>query len=171
MLAMAIVLLAVLLSYVVASSPYDGPTGNLSVLSRPRARSMFDGAARRAPGRRPFACLGAAPLPARWPVEPSPAHPNNEQRSPVQSSCPASSQPGSGDSVCKTLGIWQAHAQTAVGCRIPAQLLRLRPPGPLCSTAQPPPNASRRCIAPSGPAHTAALQVHSFARAYIESSA
>ena len=35
MLAMAIVLFAVLLSYVVASSPYDGPTGNLSAGRRP----------------------------------------------------------------------------------------------------------------------------------------
>ncbi len=46
------------------ASPYDGPTGNLSPGRRPRARSTFDGAARRAPGGVPSLLGGAAPLPA-----------------------------------------------------------------------------------------------------------
>ena len=46
------------------ASPYDGPTGNLSPGRRRRARSTFDGAARRAPGGVPSLLGGAAPLPA-----------------------------------------------------------------------------------------------------------
>ena len=49
------------------ASPYDGPTGNLSPGRRRRARSTFDGAARRAPGGVPSLLGGAAPLPARAP--------------------------------------------------------------------------------------------------------
>ena len=45
------------------ASPYDGPTGNLSPGRRRRARSMFDGAARRARGGVPSLLGGAAPLP------------------------------------------------------------------------------------------------------------
>ena len=54
------------------ASPYDGPTGNLSPGRRRRARSMFDGAARRARGGVPSLVGGAAPLPARK-RQPSPA--------------------------------------------------------------------------------------------------
>ena len=45
------------------ASPYDGPTGNLSLLSRPRACSTFDGAARRAAGGVPVAVGGLPPCP------------------------------------------------------------------------------------------------------------
>ena len=52
------------------ASPYDGPSGNLSPGRRRRARSMFDGAARRAPGGVPSLVGGGLPpCPAR--VEPS----------------------------------------------------------------------------------------------------
>ena len=50
------------------ASPYDGPTGNLSPGRRRRARSMFDGAARRAPGGVPSLVGGGLPpCPARLP--------------------------------------------------------------------------------------------------------
>ena len=44
------------------ASPYDGPTGNLSPGRRRRARSMFDGAARRARGGVPSLLGGGCPF-------------------------------------------------------------------------------------------------------------
>jgi hypothetical protein len=54
------------------ASPYDGPTGNVSPWSRPRACSMGRRAARRARGGVP-ALVGGLPLASPAPVKPSPA--------------------------------------------------------------------------------------------------